>query len=131
MLGYGTTAAVGIGVPIPILDEEMARYTSVRDADIVAPIVDYSYNYGHNEGKPFGHVSYAELKSGSIKVKGRDVPTTPLSSYVKAREIAGILKESIQAGEFFLQEPVQPLPSADSGLKFKRLRERPVNGGAR
>lgn len=131
MLGYGCTAAVGIGIPIPILDEEMARYTAVKDEDIVAPIIDYSYNYSHNEGKPLGHASYAELKSGAITVNGNEVPTTPLSSYVKAQEIAGILKEWIEAGEFVLQEPAQLLPSADSGEKFKPLKERPVNGGAR
>ena len=129
MLGYGCTAAVGVGIPIPILDEDMARFTAVKDEDIVAPIIDYSYNYAHNEGKPFGHVSYAQLKSGSIKVKGRDVPTTPLSSYLKAQQIAGILKEWIEAGEFFLQEPVQLLPQADSRQKFRPLKERPANGG--
>ena len=54
MLGYGCTAAVGIGIPIPILDEEMARYTAVKDADIVAPVIDYSHNYGHNGASPSG-----------------------------------------------------------------------------
>jgi L-aspartate semialdehyde sulfurtransferase len=130
MLGYGCTSAIGIGIPIPILDEDMARYTAVSDKDIVAPIIDYSYNYGHNEGKPYGHVSYAELKSGTITVKGKAIPTTPLSSYTKAQEIAGIVKDWVESGEFLLQEPVQLLPSADSGLKFKALKERPVNGGA-
>lgn len=130
-LGYGCTAAVGIGIPIPILDEDMARYTAVRDDEIVAPVVDYSHNYGHNEGQPFSFVSYAELKSGSIEVNGKQVPTTPLSSYRRAQEIAGLLKEWVQAGEFLLQEPIRLLPGADSGLKFKSLNERPVNGGAR
>jgi len=129
MLGYGCTAAVGIGIPIPILDEEMARYTAVKDADIVAPVIDYSHNYGHNEGKPLGHVSYAALKSGSININGRDIPTTPLSSYRKAQQIAGILKEWITRGEFFIQEPVQLLPTPDTGQKFRPLKERPVSGG--
>lgn len=128
-LGYGCTAAIGIGIPIPVLDEEMARYTAVKDEDIQAPVIDYSYNYGHNEGKPLEFVNYAQLKSGKIKVKGREVPTNPLSSYKKAREIATILKDWITRGHFLLQEPVQLLPQADSGLKFKALRERPVNGG--
>ncbi len=130
-LGYGCSSAVGIGIPIPILDEDMARYTAVKDSEIFAPITDYSYNYGHNEGKPLGLVSYAELKTGSIKVKGRDIPTNPLSSYKKAQEIATILKDWIASGNFTLQEPIQMLPQADSGLKFKSLRERPVNGGAK
>lgn len=126
MLGYGVSLALGIGTAIPILDEEMAWYTSVSDADIVAPIVDYSRNYGLNEGQPLGHVSYAELKSGEIELEGRKVPTTPLSSYVRAREIAETLKSWIEAGEFELSEPVQPLPSAEESPGFKMLNYRPV-----
>jgi uncharacterized protein (DUF39 family)/ferredoxin len=33
MWGYGTSLMVGVGVPIPILDEDMARYTAVRDEE--------------------------------------------------------------------------------------------------
>lgn len=131
ILGYGCTAAVGIGIPIPILDEELARFTGVKDEDIYAPIIDYYYNYGHNEGKPLGFVNYAQLKSGQIEVNGKQLPTNPLSSYPRAQEIAEVLKEWVQGGEFLLQEPVQLLPSADSGLKFKPLKDRPVKGGAR
>ena len=38
------------------------------------------------------------------------MPTAPLSSLKKAREIAAALKAWIQQGEFLLQEPVQLLP---------------------
>jgi len=127
MLGYGASLAVGLGIPIPILNEEMARYTAVKDEDIVAAIVDYSRDYSHNEGRPLGHVSYKELKSGSITIKGKQVPTVSLSSYPRAREIAAILKEWIKAGDFELTEPVQLLPSADSGQTFKNLKERPAS----
>ncbi len=127
--GYGVSLAVGLGIPIPILNEEIARYTAVKDEDIVAPILDYSRAYPYNEGGPLGHVSYAELKSGQIEVNGRKVPTTPLSSYVKARAIAEELKQWIQAGEFLVSEPAELLPSADSGLGFKPLKERPFNNG--
>jgi len=40
MLGYGCTITVGIGVPIPVLSEEILQYTIVSDSDIFAPIVD-------------------------------------------------------------------------------------------
>jgi len=126
MYGYGVSLAVGIGTAIPVLDEEMALFTAVKDEDIVAPIVDYSRNYPYNEGGPLGYVTYKELRSGSIEVNGKEVPTGSLSSYPKAREIAGILKDWIQRGEFLLTEPVQQIPSADSGVSFKPLRERPV-----
>ncbi|MGD9496110.1 MAG: homocysteine biosynthesis protein [Armatimonadota bacterium] len=124
--GYGTSLAVGVGTAIPVLDEEIAFHTGVSDADITAPIIDYSRNYGLNEGEPLGWVSYAQLKSGSIEIEGRRVPTTPLSSYVRAREIAEKLKSWIAAGSFLLTKPVQPLPSADSGVTFRPLTYRPV-----
>ena len=126
MLGYGCTLTVGIGVPIPILSEEILRYTTVSDADILAPIVDYSGAYPEREPDILREVSYAELKSGHTKVQGKDVPTGSLSSYVKAAEIASILKKWIDAGQFLLTEPVAPLPGVESGMSFSPLKERPV-----
>ena len=124
MLGYGATLTVGIGVPIPILSEEILRYTAVRDAEIIAPIVDYSQTYPQRKPGILGEVSYAQLKSGKIQVQGKEVPTASLSSYSKAVEIASILKSWIQKGEFLLTEPVAPLPGAESGITFKNLEER-------
>jgi uncharacterized protein (DUF39 family) len=126
MLGYGCTLTVGIGVPIPILSEEILRYTMVSDAEILAPVVDYSEAYPQREPDILGEVSYAELKSGRIKVRERDVPTSSLSSYVKAVEIASILKKRIETGEFLLTEPVAPLPGVESGMSAKPLKERPI-----
>jgi len=108
--GYGCSMAVGLGIPIPILNEEMAGYTGVSDAELFTQIIDYAYDYSNRISRNYGEVSYAELKSGNIEVNGRQVPTAPLSSVVKAREIAETLKEWIMKGEFFLQEPVQLLP---------------------
>ncbi len=123
-LGYGSTLTVGIGIPIPILNEEMVRFTAVKDEDIFAPVVDYSYDYPNANGKSLGMVSYAQLKAGVIEVGGKEIPTAPLSSYVKAREIAGTLKQWIQKGQFLLGEPVQTLPSSDSEIKIKGLQEK-------
>ncbi len=125
-LGYGCTLTVGIGVPIPILSEEILRYTLVTDADILAPVVDYSEGYPQRKPDILAEVSYAELKSGSIKILGKEVPTASLSSYPKAVEIAHILKEWIKRGEFLLTEPVAPLPGVESGIRFKNLDERPI-----
>jgi len=108
--GYGCTLFVGVGIPIPILDEEMARFTSVKDEDIYTQIVDYSHDYPQCEPRSLGEVNYAQLKSGIIRINGQDVPAFPLSSYSKAKEITEILKEWIQKGEFLLGEPQQLLP---------------------
>ena len=126
MLGYGCTTTVGIGVPIPILSEEVLRYTIVRDADIFAPIVDYSETYPQRKPDILGEVSYVQLKCGRIEIRGKKVPTASLSSYPKAVEIASILKNWIQKGEFLLTEPVAPLPGVESGITFKNLKERPI-----
>jgi len=128
--GYGSTLAIGIGVPIPILNEEILRYSTVTDAEIVAPIIDYSDSYPKGIPGNLGEVSYAQLKSGSITVKGKKVPTAGLSSYTRAREVAAILKGWIQSGAFLLTEPVTTLPSVDSGITFKPLTERPINNSS-
>ncbi len=124
--GYGVTLTVGIGVPIPILNEEICRYTAVKDEEIWAQIVDYSDMYPNCKPGSLGEVNYLQLKSGKIQVKGKEVPTGALSSYPKAVEIAGALKALIEKGEFLLTEPVAPIPGPESGLTFKPLKERPV-----
>jgi len=122
--GYGCSMALGIGVPIPILDEDMALHTAVRDKDIRAQVVDYSEDYPNLTPVSLGEVDYKALRSGKITVRGKKVPTASISSYPMARKVAGLLKEWIAKGEFFLTEPVQRLPSADSGVKFKNLKIR-------
>ena len=109
-LGYGVSLMVGIGIPIPILDEDMLKYTSVSDEELFAPVMDYSESYPQGLGEVLGQVSYAQLKSGEISVNGKFVPTAPLSSYSRAKQIAEILKEKIQKGAFLLTEPVFSLP---------------------
>ena len=129
MLGYGSSLVVGIGVPIPILSEEVLRYTAVRDDDIFAPIVDYAEAYPQRSPDVLGEVSYAQLKSGRILVQGKEVPTASLSSYPRAVEIANTLKEWIQRGDFLLAEAVAPLPGVEAGITFKPLKERPIEEG--
>ena len=126
MLGYGCTMTVGIGIPIPILSEEILKYTTITDADIFAPVVDYSGAYPQMKSDILGEVSYAQLKSGKIIIQGKEVPTASLSSYPRAVEIATTLKEWILSGKFLLTEPVAPLPGVESGITFKSLRERPI-----
>ena len=128
MLGYGSTITVGIGVPIPVLSEEILRYAAVRDVDISAPIVDYSEDYPRRKPDSLGEVDYARLKSGKIEVQGKEVPTASLSSYPKAVEIANTLKEWIQEERFLLTEPVSPLPGVEAGIAFKNLVERSTEG---
>lgn len=117
--GYGCSLCVGLGVPIPILDEEMAAYTGISDEEILTQVKDYSFT----QADPLCRVSYAQLRSGTITVEGKTVPTVPLSSYVRAKEIANILKGWIQKGEFLLGEPQHFLPGHPA--KAERIDETP------
>lgn len=109
---YGVTLYVGVGIPIPILDEEMVRFTAVSNKDIKTTIFDYGVP---RRSRPdLGQVSYQELRSGSITINGKTIPTAPLSSLAQARKIAATLKQWISDGTFLLTEPVQPLPAANS-----------------
>ena len=105
---YGVSLAVGLGIPIPILDEDMMRCVSVRNEDIYAPVLDYAVQ--SRARMPFHEVTYAELRSGSIEMGGKKVRTSSLSSYAKALQVAETLKRSIQEGEFLLTEKVASLP---------------------
>jgi uncharacterized protein (DUF39 family) len=124
--GYGVTLTVGIGLPIPILDEETIIHAAVRDEDLVAQVVDYSETYPQRESGSLAEVTYAQLRTGEIALDGKKIPTAGLSSYTRAKEIAGILKDWIEKGEFLLADRVEPLPSSDSGIVFKGLQEKPI-----
>lgn len=109
---YGTTMFVGVGVPIPVLDEDIVKKAAISDKDIYSTIIDYSVP---QRAKPtFGSVSYAQLRSGAIEINGKKVRTAPISSYSKARKIASTLKDWIDQGKFFLQEPIEQFPMEQS-----------------
>jgi len=112
LLGYGCSLAVGLGVPIPILNERMAQFTGVGDDQLFTQVVDYGHDYPKGVGRSHAQVSYAELKSGQITVDGRRIPTVPLSSMIQARRVADTLKSWIAKGDFLLGEPQFTLPSA-------------------
>jgi uncharacterized protein (DUF39 family) len=126
MTGYGVSLALGVGVPIPLLDEEMAHAASLGDEDLFAEVWDYSEDYPNLKGEPLGTVSYAELRSGKITIQGKQVVTAALSSLPKAREIAETLKSWILKGQFFLSRPAELLPGVGSGVTFHPMVERPV-----
>ncbi len=106
---YGATLYIGIGIPIPILDEEIAKSVAVKDEEIFVKIVDYGIP---SRNRPaVREVSYAELKSGKVEVGGRSVKTACTSSIEMARKIMVELKKWINEGIFFLTEPVERLPT--------------------
>jgi uncharacterized protein (DUF39 family)/ferredoxin len=122
--GYGSTLYVGIGIPIPVLDAGVARAAGVGDGDIFTSVIDYGVP---SRTRPaLRTVSYAELKSGAIELAGRDVRTSPLSSFAAARRIAEALKRWIERGEFLLTAPSENLPTQAA---VKPLERRPSQPG--
>lgn len=107
---YGVSIFIGIGIPIPVLDADMAKKLSIRNEQIQATVFDY----GDPEHPMLGITNYKELQSGEIELNGKTIRTAPMSSLKKARDIAEKLKQSIQKKEFFLTEPVQMFPKNTS-----------------
>lgn len=105
---YGTTLYVGIGVPIPILNERLAEKTGVTDEEIFTNVIDYGIP--RRDRPKLKEISYAELKSGKIDVNNHTVKVSPLSSLGKAEKITTILKEWIENSSFYLTLPVERLP---------------------
>jgi len=122
--GYGVSLALGVGIPIPILNEDVLKRTCVRDRDIMAPVVDYSLDYPQNNGKVICSVNYEQLRSGQIEVEGKKVAVGSLSSYYKALEIANLLADEVRRGDFRLAEPIVPLPK-DTKIKPLVTRKKP------
>lgn len=121
LIGYGVSLALGVGVPIPVLNADVLRRATVRDADIFAPVIDYSVDYPQKTGNVLTHRSYAELKSGTVRIDGKEVATSALSSYPKALEICHLLADEIRRGDFLITPPFQKLPPRQ-GFKSLQIR---------
>ncbi|KJF42813.1 homocysteine biosynthesis protein [Draconibacterium sediminis] len=112
---YGVSMFVGIGIPIPVLNVDIAKRVSINNSQIETSVLDYG-----TVGTPkLGQVTYEELQSGTIKVKGKKIRTAPVASLKKARKIADELKKWLQNGEFEVSKPVHMFASNTSlnGLK--------------
>jgi len=105
---YGTSLFVGIGIPIPILNEEIAKATAVRNSGLKTGIFDYGVP--RLQRPLIREVTYEELMSGEVEVKGVKVKTAPLSSQTISVKITKALKKWIEAKEFYLTEPADRLP---------------------
>jgi len=111
LVGYGASLALGVGIPIPMLNEEMAWFTGVSDADITMPVKDYGYDYPNGIPRELTRASFEELRSGEITVNEKKTATVPVTSYSMSLEVADKLKEWIEKGDFLLTEKVDGIPS--------------------
>ncbi|GGA51563.1 homocysteine biosynthesis protein [Okeania sp. KiyG1] len=113
---HGPSIMLGVGIPLPVLNEKVVANCTIQDQDIVAPVVDFSIP--RRVRPTFGLVSYAQLKSGRIKIEGKLVRCAPLASIFLSHQIALELKQWIEAGEFTLTESVAPIPMDRTFLPF-------------
>jgi uncharacterized protein (DUF39 family)/CBS domain-containing protein len=115
---YGTSLYVGIGIPIPILNEGLVKKTAIKDEEIFTNVIDYGVP--RRDRPKLAKVTYKELKSGKITLDGKTVRVSSLSSLKTARKVALTLKSWIEKGEFFLTQSVERLPLDTT---FKSMRE--------
>lgn len=118
---YGPSLMLGVGIPLPVINEEVVAHCAVQDKELVAPIVDFSIP--RRVRPTFGLVSYAQLKSGRITLDGKAVRTAPLASVFLSRQVATQLKQWIEKGEFTLTEAVAPIPNDRAFLPQDRWTE--------
>lgn len=115
---YGPSLMLGVGVAMPVLNEEVVARCAVQDQDLVVPVVDFSIP--RRVRPTFGLVSYAQLKSGRISIDGKSVRVAPLASMFLSRQVALELKQWIETGSFTLTEPVASIPMDRSFLPQDR-----------
>ncbi|WXG40266.1 MAG: homocysteine biosynthesis protein [Candidatus Freyarchaeum deiterrae] len=118
---YGTTLYVGLGIPIPILNEGLARKTAISDADISTEVIDYGVPRLNRPS--LRKVTYQELKSERIQLNGKTVKVSSLSSLKTARKVAQALKKWIEEGRFFLSKPAETLPTTTGFKPMKITKE--------
>lgn len=111
LVGYGCSLAVGLGIPIPILNEEMADFTGVADSDILMPVRDYGYDVPNGINRILEQPTFEELKSGEMTLNGKKTSTVPVTSYSMSMEVAEKLKAWIESGNFTLTEAQEEIPS--------------------
>lgn len=111
ILGYGCSLIVGLGIPIPVLNEDIAWYTGVGNSDIEMPVRDYGHDVPNAINNVLAQPTFEELRSGQITVKGEKVQSIPLTSWVLSLEIADTLKAWIENGDFLLTEPQEAIES--------------------
>ncbi len=113
---YGISLNIGLGIPIPVLDEELFHDLCRSNDELITSFYDYST--GELDRPLLGYFNYAQLRSGSVEYNGKKIPTSSMTSLSMSREIAQILKETIAGGEFYLQKPIEKIPEKNA---FKSL----------
>jgi len=106
--GEDTGLLVALAAPVPLLEEEQARWAAMDDSQLEAPVLDYGIP--RRVRPSFGRVAYRELRSGSLRVGERQLSCAPAHSPRLAAEIGTALVAQLLEGRFPLRLPLAPLP---------------------
>lgn len=124
--GYGTSLFVGIGIPIPILNEEIAKSTAITNDMIEIPILDYGV--AKRDRDIIGKTTYEKLMSKEVQIDGKNVRTASLSSMKIAVRIMDETAKWIERGDFTFSMDVDRLPQKGLAKPMKMKREFPKVG---
>lgn len=102
--GYGVSLYISIGIPIPVLNSDIAHALSIRNKDICTQVHDFA------TGETIGTLTYEQLHKNNNQLLGKRPVSRTMSKIREAYKITEILKEKIEAGTFELTQPVKPLP---------------------
>jgi len=115
--GHGSALLVAIAAPVPLINADVARQAAAGPEALEAPVLDLSVP---RRVKPsLGAVTYAELLSGTITVRGRSVGCAPSHSPRLAAAAAEALAEALLSGAFPLRLPLAPLSPRPSLLPIE------------
>lgn len=99
---------VAVAAPVPLINVGVARQACLGDDLLEAPVLDFGIP--RRIRPSLGSVSYAQLHSGQLELRGRQLNCAPGHSPRLAVEIGTCLVEQLQQGRFPLRLPLQPLP---------------------
>ena len=116
---FGPVLYVGVGVPIPVLNEEIVNFLAITDEHIHTTMFDFSIP---RRTKPIlGQCPYSELRTSTILINKKSTLSAPLSSMSGAIEICNLTKEAILEKTLFLSKPLEPI---NMNVKQKVLNSR-------
>jgi uncharacterized protein (DUF39 family) len=115
--GHGSALLVAIAAPVPLINGAVARQAAAGPEQLEAPVLDLSVP---RRVKPsLGSVTYGELLSGTITVRGRPVACAPSHSPRLAASAAEALVDALRNGSFPLRLPLVGLGTRPSLLPLE------------
>ena len=115
--GHGSALLVAIAAPVPLINGAVARQAAAGPEQLEAPVLDLSVP---RRIKPsLGSVTYGELLSGTITVRGRPVACAPSHSPRLAASAAEALVDALRNGSFPLRLPLVGLGTRPSLLPLE------------